>query len=74
VGIYTSPHPHCSSSHYISFISYSYTLLLIYLLSLNGLLCTVLFILDIYIVNQVVHHIEFGSIDAQDNQNPYEKI
>jgi hypothetical protein len=53
VGIYTSPHPHCSSSHYISFISYSYTLLLIYLLSLNGLLCIVLFILDIYIVNQV---------------------
>jgi hypothetical protein len=53
VGIYTSPHPHCSSSHYISFISYSYTLLLIYLLSLNGLLRIVLFILDIYIVNQV---------------------
>jgi hypothetical protein len=41
------------SSHYISFISYSYTLLLIYLLSLNGLLCFVLFILDIYIVKQV---------------------
>jgi hypothetical protein len=53
VGIYTSLHPQYSSSQYISFISYYYALLLLYLLSLNGLLCILLFILDIYIVNQV---------------------
>jgi hypothetical protein len=50
VGIYTSPHPHCSSS-YILFILIQ--LLLNIFTILNGLLRTVLFILDVYIVNQV---------------------
>jgi hypothetical protein len=50
VDIYTSPHPHCRSS-YILFILIQ--LLLNIFTTLNGLLRIVLFILDVYIVNQV---------------------
>jgi hypothetical protein len=47
--IYSSPHPCCNIILFIFLYIYYY----IYLLSINGLLRIVLFILDIYIVNQL---------------------